>query len=51
VRVTRIGRYKHLYLALELADALEARAAENLNTTYYIMPDPMCGQNLGKVKP
>ena len=48
------GRYKCLYLAqilaLELTDALEACAAENLNNTYYIMPDPMCGQKLSKVK-
>ena len=44
------GRYKCLYLALELPDAPEARAAENLNITYYTMPDPMCGQKLSKVK-
>ena len=48
------GRYKCLYLAqilaLELADALEACTAENLNTNYYIMPDPMCRQKLSKVK-
>ena len=48
------GRYKCLYLAqilaLELTDVLEACTAENLNTTYYIMPDPMCRQKLSKVK-
>ena len=44
------GRYKFLYLALELTDALEACTAENLNTNYYIMPDPMCRQKLSKVK-
>ena len=47
------GRYKCLYLAQILAlelTALEACTAENLNTTYYIMRDPMCGQKLSKVK-